>query len=262
MTGLVLLEQTGDGAMERGDHSGAVLAYQRALELARRSALESGDIGLDPAISTFSRKLAEALARSGDPAGADGVLREALDLTAPKSPERAKMLLSLGRIAGRRDRPRDAMRHFGRALELVADVDPAVESHLQVAIGRIRRIDGDAPHAANAYRRALDLFRQANASATQLTRTRLELADALTAAGEHEAAARELEQVEEEGLEHGAMSLVARAVGMLGSLDELAGRSREAQRRYEAAADLAAAAGDAPGHRRWLSASKTLCVSL
>jgi serine/threonine protein kinase/tetratricopeptide (TPR) repeat protein len=262
MTGLVLLEQMGDSAMERGDHSGAVLGYQRALELARRAALESGDIGLDQAISTFSRKLAEALARSGDPAGADGVLREALDLTGPKSPERAKMLLSLGRIAARRDRPRDAMRHFGRALELVADVDPAVESHLQVAIGRIRRIDGDAPHAANAYRRALDLFKQAGADATLSTRTRLELADALSAAGEHGAAARELELVEEEGLEHGAMSLVARAVGMLGSLDELAGRTAEAKRRYEKAASLAAAAGDAPGHRRWLSASKTLRASL
>jgi hypothetical protein len=58
------------------------------------------------------------------------------------------------------------------------------------------------------------------------------------------------------------MSLVARAVGMLGSLDELAGRTAEAKRRYEKAASLAAAAGDAPGHRRWLSASKTLRVSL
>lgn len=262
VTSLVVLEKAGDSAMARGDHLGAVLQYQRALELARRETLESGDTVYDSAMATFSRKLAEALARSGDPAGADGVLREALDLTAPKSAARAKMLLSLGRIAGRRDRPRDAMRHFGRALELVAGVEPSVESHLQVAIGRIRRMDGDPRHAANAYRRALELFAEMGAPEETLARTKLELADALTAAGDHEGAALELHSVEEMSRKNGSTSLVARAVGMLGSIDELAGRARDAQRRYEEAASLAAKAGDAPGYRRWLSASKTLRASL
>ena len=164
--------------MSRGDHWGAVLDYRRALEIARRETLESGDTVYDTAIATFSRKLGEAMARSGDPSGADGVLREALDLTAPRSPDRAKMLLSLGRIAARRDRPRDAMRQFGQALELVAGVEPTVESHLQVAIGRIRRIDGDPQHAANAYRRALELFVEIGEPSDVVARTRLELADA------------------------------------------------------------------------------------
>jgi tetratricopeptide (TPR) repeat protein len=239
-----------------------VLQYRRALELARRQTLESGDTVYDRAIATFSRKLGEALARLGDPSGADGVLREALDLTLPRSAERAKMLLSLGRIASRRDRPRDAMRHFGQALELVAGVEPSVESHLQVAIGRIRRIEGDPHHAANAYRRALELFAELGASADTMARTRLELADALTAAGDHEGAAHELTSVERDSRANGGTSLVARAVGMLGSIDELAGRARDAQARYEEAASLAAEAGDAPGYRRWLSASKTLRASI
>lgn len=262
VTSLVVLERTGDAAMARGDHLGAVAQYRRALELARRETLESGDTVLDRAISTFSRKLGEAMSRSGDPAGADGVLREALDLTAPKSPDRARMLLSLGRIAARRDRPRDAMRQFGQALELVAGVEPEIESHLQVAIGRIRRMEGDPQHAANAYRRALELFDETEATEDTVTRTRLELADALTAAGEHEGAARELSRVEEHGRRRGSLSVVARAVGMLGSIDELAGRARDAQLRYEDAASLAAQAGDAPGYRRWLSASKTLRASI
>ncbi|MGB5697531.1 MAG: protein kinase, partial [Polyangiales bacterium] len=185
VTSLVVLEKAGDASMGRGDHLGAVLQYRRALELARRETLESGDTAYDRAIATFSRKLGEALARSGDAAGADGVLREAFDLTAPTSPERAKMLLSLGRIAARRDRPRDAMRHLGQALELVAGIEPSVESYLQVAIGRIRRIDGDPRHAANAYRRALELFAEIGAPVEVVARTRLELADALTAAGDH-----------------------------------------------------------------------------
>jgi len=262
VTSLVVLEKAGDAAMSRGDHSGAVLEYQRALQIARRETLESGDTVYDTAIATFSRKLGEALARSGDPSGADGVLREALDLTAPRSPDRAKMLLSLGRIASRRDRPRDAMRQFGQALELVAGVEPTVESHLQVAIGRIRRIDGDPHHAANAYRRALELFEEIDAPTETIARTRLELADALTAAGDHQGAAAELRAVERDGRAQGTTSLVARAVGMLGSIDELAGRARDAQVRYEEAATLAAESGDAPGYRRWLSASKTLRASL
>jgi serine/threonine-protein kinase len=262
VTSLVVLERAGDASMARGDHIGAVLEYRRALELARRETLESGDTVYDRAIATFSRKLGEALARSGDPSGADGVLREALDLTAPKSAERARMLLSLGRIAARRDRPRDAMRQFGQALELVAGVEPSVESHLQVAIGRIRRIEGDPQHAANAYRRALELFAEIGASTDTVARTRLELADALTAAGDHGGAAHELTSVERDSKANGSTSLVARAVGMLGSIDELAGRARDAQVRYEEAASLAAEAGDAPGYRRWLSASKTLRASI
>ncbi|MGB5813517.1 MAG: protein kinase [Polyangiales bacterium] len=262
VTSLVVLERSGDAAMGRGDHVGAVLQYRRALELARRETLESGDTILDRAISTFSRKLGEAMSRSGDPAAADGVLREALDLTGPRTPDRARMLLSLGRIAARRDRPRDAMRQFGQALELVAGVEPKVESHLQVAMGRIRRMEGDPEHAANAYRRALELFEEVGESQQVITRTKLELADALTAAGEHESAARELSLVEEHGRRQGSLGVVARAVGMLGSIDELAGRARDAQLRYEDAASLAAQAGDAPGYRRWLSASKTLRASI
>lgn len=154
------------------------------------------------------------------------------------------------------------MRHFGRALELVAGVEPSVESHLQVAIGRIRRIDGDPRHAANAYRRALELFAEIGATEDTVARTRLELADALISTGDHEGAAHELQSVEQMSRKNGSTSLVARAVGMLGSIDELAGRARDAQRRYEEAASLAAKAGDAPGYRRWLSASKTLRASL
>ncbi|MBW2685296.1 MAG: hypothetical protein JRE19_05190 [Deltaproteobacteria bacterium] len=130
------------------------------------------------------------------------------------------------------------MRHFGQALELVAGVAPSVESHLQVAIGRIRRIEGDPQHAANAYRRALELFAEIDASVDTVARTRLELADALTAAGDHEGAARELASVERDGRANGATV------------------------RYEEAANLAAQAGDAPGYRRWLSASKTLRASI
>ncbi|MGB5348258.1 MAG: hypothetical protein WBN10_01575, partial [Polyangiales bacterium] len=109
---------------------------------------------------------------------------------------------------------------------------------------------------------ALELFSEISATADTIARARLELADALTAAGDHEGAAHELGSVERDARASGGSSLVARAVGMLGSIDELAGRARDAQARYEEAASLAAEAGDAPGYRRWLSASKTLRASI
>ncbi|MCA9601782.1 MAG: protein kinase, partial [Myxococcales bacterium] len=129
LTALVLLERMGDVAIQRGDAVAAVLAFRRALELGRREMLDTGDLMLEQAMVTFSRKLGEALDRGGDPAGADGVLREALDLAGPASPERAKMLLALGRVAVRRDRRRDAMRMFGQALELATKLgDELVEA--------------------------------------------------------------------------------------------------------------------------------------
>src|SRR6185369_15594498 len=94
-----------------------VLAFRRGLDLARREMMISGDDGLDRAVVTFSRKLGEALDASGDHAGADGVLREALELVGPASKERPRMSLQLGRVAARRDRARDATRLLGQAIE-------------------------------------------------------------------------------------------------------------------------------------------------
>ena len=258
MTSLIVLERAGDTAMRYGDGEGGVMAYRRALELARRETLESGDAMMDTAIGTFSRKLGEAMARSGDPAGADGVLREVLDLTDPRSPDRARMLLSLGRVASRRDRPRDAMRHFGQALELVAGVDAGVESKLQVEIGRVRRVEGDPQHAANAFRRALELFDELKVEDVLRARIRLELAEVLLAAGETARAVEHLSEVEVNALDADALPLIARTVGTLGSVDEYCGKIEEARQRYTQAAELAAKSGDAPGYRRWLSAEKTL----
>lgn len=260
LASLVVLERAGDQAMSRGDGLSAVLFYRRALDLSRREMFQRGETVMGSGLATFSRKLGEALSRAGDPAGADGVLREAIDFTPPRSAERGRMLLALGSVALRRDRPRDAMREFGRALEIVAGVAPKVESHLQVAIGRIRRSGGDAPHAANAYRRALELFEELEIGPDVTARVRLELADALITIGDAEAATRQLERVRDDGHEMDALELVARAIGTMGSLDELQGRRDRALRRYEEAAELAAQAGDAPGHRRWRSASKGLAA--
>ena len=257
MRSLMVLERMGDLSLRRGDPYASVLAYRRAHELARRETLETGDTVMDSAILTFSRKLGEALAAAGDLAGADGVLREAMDLTAPVSDDRAKMYLALGRLAVRRHRNRDAMRHFGLALELVAGVNASVESRVQVELGRLRRLENDPRMAGNAYRRALELFETTKTPPNLVAEARIELGQVLTALGEYPEAAEQLLLGERSATEAGTKALAARALAAYGELEVAAGRKEAARLRYERAAAAAAEAGDATSFRafRGLAAS-------
>lgn len=254
MRSLMTLERMGDTALRRGDTRAAVLAYRRALELARREMLESGDTVMDTALVTFSRKLGWAMARAGDLAGADGVVREAFDLTGRFSAARARMHVVLGRIATLRDRRRDAMRQFGQALEIVAGEDPGVESDVQLALGEARAADGDPAGAANAYRRALELLEDSRGDKTVRARVRLDLAEVLLATGDTMACREQAELGRESAEETGAGALVARASGLLGRIAELSGDRETARGHYETAAARAASAGDALATRRWRDA--------
>ena len=254
MRSLMTLERMGDVALRRGDTRSAVLAYRRALELARREMLESGDTVMDTALVTFSRKLGWAMARAGDLAGADGVVREAFDLTGPFSSSRARMHVVLGRIAVLRDRRRDAMRQFGKALEIVAGEDPAVESDVQLALGESRAADGDPQGAANAYRRALELMESDRGTATVRARVSLDLAEVLLASGDLERCRVQAEEGMTLADQADAGALVARASGLLGRIAEMSGDRKVARRYYEQAASRAASAGDALATRQWRDA--------
>ena len=255
---LMTLERMGDAAIRRGDPRAAILAYRRALDLARREMLEAGETVLDTAIVTFSRKLGWALALQGELAGADGVVREALDLTHRHDPARARMLLVLGRVSLLRARPRDAMRHFGQALEIVAGVEPSVESEVQLALGRMRRDAGDPLAAANAYRRALELYDQLEAPPLQRALPAVELAEVLFAAGERGRCLDRAQQAQRLARLAHAPAIEARALGLLAKVDELDGSLEAARRHYASAAELAATGGDASQFRRWTDAQRLL----
>jgi len=117
---LLLLERVGTMASARGDHQGAIMALRRALELARRE-LFRGELD-DPmrAVLIFSRKLGEALARSGQFNDADGVLREALDVAGPSGRDRAAVLGALAHVAHGRDRLTEARGYLREALDLAS----------------------------------------------------------------------------------------------------------------------------------------------
>ncbi len=115
---LILLERVASRCALRGDLHGAVNALRRGLELARRE-LFRGEID-DPmrAVLIFSRKLGEALANVGDFTDAEGVLREALDMTGPSGQDRARVLGTLATVSHGRDRIQEALLYLVEAIEL------------------------------------------------------------------------------------------------------------------------------------------------
>jgi serine/threonine-protein kinase len=70
------------------------------------------------AVLIFSRKLGEALAKSGQYNDADGVLREALDVAGPSGSDRAWVLGALAHVAHGRERRQEARDYLREALEL------------------------------------------------------------------------------------------------------------------------------------------------
>lgn len=160
MLALLHLERTGDAARLRGDNRGAVLAYRRAHEIARKKVLESVDPVMDSACLTFSQKLAEALLASGELISAEGILREALDRLGPTDPKRARFFLSIGRVLIARGRQRDATRYLRMVLELVAGTDAELEARVQIEIAQLRLNADDPSAAVLAYRRSLALFEE------------------------------------------------------------------------------------------------------
>ncbi|MCS6898565.1 MAG: protein kinase, partial [Polyangiaceae bacterium] len=115
---LLLLDQMATLALRRGDLGGATLVLRRALEIARQEIFR-GELD-DPtrAVVLFSLKLAEVLGHRGDYTDADGVLREALDLTSPSSIDRAKILRAMAQIARERAREPEARGYLSEAIQI------------------------------------------------------------------------------------------------------------------------------------------------
>jgi serine/threonine-protein kinase len=257
---LLLLERSGDEALARGDASAATLAYRRGLDLARRELLHSGDITLDRALVTFSRKLGQALEARGDLSGAEGVLREALELAGPSNKERARMLLVLGRVAMRKERRRDAQRMLGQAIESASALgDLRCEADAQLCLARLRREEGDAIASANTLRKACELFELGQRGASDgdiaLAAAELEYAEVLAEVGDIEGASNALVTALFHAQRSNALALAAEIIAARAHLHASAGALRLVTADYGEAAKLAAEAGDVSSHRRWLRAA-------
>jgi tetratricopeptide (TPR) repeat protein len=237
----------GDQALERGDPATATLAYRRGLEVARRESIHAGDTSLDPAVVTLSRKLSEALDRAGDHAGADGVLREAMELVGPSSRERGRMLLQLGRVAVHRDRGREAARLFGQSIEILQRTkDTRYEAEAQLELGRLRRDARELDAAVAPLERAIDLFEKLEDGADAvLAQTALEAAETAVRRGDLEAAGGHLLVALGRARSIGSGALLARVSAARGRLQRRSGNQDAAERLFGEARVLAQEAGDA-----------------
>lgn len=259
MSAMVLLERMGDQALRRGDAEAAVLGFQRALELARREMLGAGDPMLEGAIVTFSRKLGQALRQVGDVTGADGVLREALDLTGPRSQERPRLYVALAEVARRRERAREAARLLGLALAHAEEAkDEGLERMVHRALGELRLEEDDVEAAVHSFRRCVTLEADADLSPVARANTLVQLAESLLHVGERSEARVVLDRARLEAERVHADALVARCDGVLGALMEHDGDFGGAQALYREASHRAALAADAQGYRRWLEAADAL----
>jgi hypothetical protein len=120
---LSLLDEVSSRRARDGDLHGSVSALRHALDVARRE-LHRGELD-DPAeaVLVFSRKLAEALAASGDWTGAEGVLGEALGNAPPASKHRAHLLGVLAQVANARRHPSEARRYLDEAMRVARQSD-------------------------------------------------------------------------------------------------------------------------------------------
>jgi tetratricopeptide (TPR) repeat protein len=257
ISALVLLERMGDAGLARGDSSAAVQGFRRGLELARRELLETGDVGLDRAIVTFSRKLGTALEAGGDLTGADGVLREALELTGPTHRDRARMLLALGRVTAKRARPRDAIRLLGQAIEAadaLGDRHLGAEAHLE--LGLVRRAEGDTSAAAATIGRACELFQDIDGSDVDVAAASIAFSETLLDAGDAEGAEAHLLIAHTRARAAGAQALAARVSGLRARSRAVSGDHIGAQKLYREAEVLASEAGDARAAERFREAAR------
>jgi tetratricopeptide (TPR) repeat protein len=259
LTAMMLLDRMGQDALRRGDASVGVLAFRRGLELSRRELLETGDEALDQAIVSFSRQLAEALMWSGDFTGAAGVLAEAIALAGPASVELARMTLVQGRVAERRERPKEAAQKLGLAAELAARIgNKVIEARALWALSRVRKAEGDGIGAVNALRTGLTCLVDSEPRSARRCLVEIDLAELLADLGEHEAASDHLERALDLARDGEWRALEAAALGVLASIDELSGEAQRALGRYREACVLAADAGDLVSRDRWGRAARAL----
>ncbi len=121
--GLSLLEVLAKKRAAAGDDLGCISSLRHALDMTRRE-LHRGELD-DPlaAMLVFARKLAEALAGTGQFNDAEGVLREALGSAPPTSEHRARLLGVLARVAHERSHPAEAKHYVEEAMKVARQSD-------------------------------------------------------------------------------------------------------------------------------------------
>jgi hypothetical protein len=213
--------------------------------------LESGDTSLEEAMGSFSRKLGNALAHGGDVTGAEGVLREALEFCGPGHAGRPLILLSLGRVVAARKRQRDGYRMLGEALEVaIQRDDDLMQAYVHMAVGELRRSEGNVVGAVGAFSSALQRLTAHGADGLAIAKAAVELAVTLAQGSDQTAAADALERADQLAAEAEAPYLQARVASALAALRESQNNAMAAELCWQQAWQAAVRAGDGEGAAR------------
>lgn len=254
---LVLLERMGDRGYKRGDLRTAVLGYQRALELARRELLISGDMYLEAAIESVSSRLGRVLAKRGDLTGAEGVLREAMEYSSPNSVQRGLILIGLAGVLADKQRAREAYRCLGQALEIAIQSDSSpVQIDVQLAVSRLRRADGNHKGAVAALAAAKALLGDADDDKGKLAIVALELASVELESGNADGARSALSVAQGAAVDAVAPFLEAQVAALRATLAQAAGDAGVVGAQYAEASRLASVAGGVLEARDFLQLSR------
>ena len=223
-----------------------MLGFQRGIELARREVLESGDTSLDDVTASLGRRLGAVLSRRGDYAGAEGVLREALEHSSLDGPQRAPILVALAHAVAQRNREREAYRLLGQALELAYRDDAVlVQADVQLALAELRRRENNVQSAISALAGLATLLGEQGAGAVRCCHVYLELADAQLDADDWHAAELSLARLRPLLDEAGIPHMRARALSLRARVHAAKGEHARAVALYHEAAEVAGVAGAA-----------------
>ncbi|NUP05066.1 MAG: protein kinase [Polyangiaceae bacterium] len=111
---LVFLEQIAHGRLKKKDADGAIVALKRGIDIARAD-LDKGELD-DPirVVAIFSAKLGEAYLERGEYTSSTRALKDALALSRNGN-ERARIWLTLSRVAGAQGHQKDAAEYLEAA---------------------------------------------------------------------------------------------------------------------------------------------------
>ena len=260
---LLLLERMGDRSLARGDDMAAAQALRRGLEFARRE-FALGDTDSEGAIVIFTRKLGQALVRSGDYAEAEGVLREGLSVATRGTVEWARLEGILGRALCSRGRQAEGLRAIDNAVTVAsrhgaaslvsdllvsrADMEAVVRDYRD-AVRAVEAGGARPPHALRLTPSNPALQRQRAELLVRLARAR-RLAEIDDERGLLEA--RDLAEALGLGI------LLARCDEEVAERAEATGDRAAATRAWERAAERAREAGDAALEGAYLERSRLL----
>ncbi|MCC6998172.1 MAG: protein kinase [Deltaproteobacteria bacterium] len=214
---LALCERAGQDAEAQFDDHGAAMHYRRAWELARWDLLRGEDNAPDT-LARMACRLGEAMLWSGDVAGAEPVLREALEHASGSPSTEAKLHRALGRAAlarGDSTRARAALeRSTGAAIR---HGDPGLLAEVYLELGTLLAQLGDVAGAEAELEEGLALCTggeglRAQRGPLKLWRLLLKLAEVrLGAAAGSEAGARAALEAA-----HGALKQARSAPSLVG----------------------------------------------